>query len=43
MVPALRAIVELLPNIKVFKAEDKDLDNNKKILSPLLDENSNRQ
>ena len=43
MVPTLRATVEPLPDIKVFKAEDKDLDGNKEVLGPLLEENSNRQ
>ena len=41
--PALRAIVEPPPNIKVSKAKDKDLDSNKEVLSPLLEENSNRR
>ena len=43
MAPALRATVEPLPNIKVSKAKDKDLDGNKEVLGPLLEENSNRQ
>ena len=42
MAPALRAIVEPPPDTKVSKAEDKDLDSNKKVLGPLLEENSNR-
>jgi len=41
--PTLRAIVEPPPNIKVSKAKDKDLDSNKEVLGPLLEENSNRQ
>jgi len=41
--PALRATVEPPPNIKVFKAEDKDLDGNKEVLGPLLEENSDRR
>ena len=41
--PTLRAIVEPPPNIKVSKAKDKDLDGNKEVLGPLLEENSNRQ
>ena len=41
--PTLRAIVEPLPNTKISKAKDKDLDGNKEVLSPLLEENSNRQ
>ena len=41
--PALRAIVEPLPDIKVSKAEDEDLDSNKEVLGPLLEENSDRQ
>ena len=41
--PALRAIVEPPPNIKVSKAKDKDLDSNKEVLGPLLEENSNRR
>jgi hypothetical protein len=41
--PALRAIVEPLPNTKVSKAKDKDLDSNKEVLGPLLEENSSRQ
>ena len=43
MAPTLRAIVEPLPNTKISKAKDKDLDSNKEVLSPLLEENSNRQ
>ena len=43
MAPALRAIVKPLPNIKVFKAKDKDLNSNKKVLNPLLEEHSDRQ
>ena len=43
MAPTLRAIVEPLPNIKVSKAKDKDLDSNKEVLGPLLEENSNRR
>ena len=42
MAPALRAIVEPPPNIKVSKAKNKDLDSNKEVLGPLLEENSNR-
>ena len=38
---ALRAIVKPSPNIKVFKAEDEDLDGNKKVLGPPLEENGN--
>ena len=38
---ALRATVELLPDIKVSKAEDEDLDSNKKVLGPLPEENGN--
>jgi hypothetical protein len=41
--PALRATVEPPPNIKVSKAKDKDLNSNKEVLGPLLEENSNRQ
>jgi len=40
--PALRAIVEPPPNIKVSKVKDKDLDSNKEVLGPLLEDNSNR-
>jgi len=40
--PTLRVIVEPPPNIKVFKAKDKDLNSNKEVLGPLLEENSNR-
>ena len=43
MAPALRAIVEPPPNIKVSKAKDKDLDGDEEVLGPLLEENSNRQ
>ena len=43
VVSTLRATVEPPPNSKVFKAEDKDLDSNKKVLSPPLEENSNGQ
>ena len=41
--PALRATVEPLPNTKVSKVKDKDLDDNKEVLGPLLEENSNRR
>jgi len=41
--PTLRATVEPPPNTKVSKAKDKDLDSNKEVLGPLLEENSNRQ
>ena len=40
MAPALRATVEPPPDIKVSKVKDKDLDGNKEILGPLLEENS---
>ena len=40
--PALRATAEPLPDIKVSKVKDKDLDSNKEVLGPLLEENSNR-
>ena len=43
MAPALRATVEPLLNTKVSKVKDKDLDSNKEVLGPLLEENSNRQ
>ena len=36
-------MVKPLPNIKVSKAEDKDLDSNKEILGPLPEENGDRQ
>ena len=39
--PVLRATVKPLPDIKVFKAEDEDLDSNKEVLGPLLEENGN--
>jgi len=41
--PTLRAIVEPLPNTKVSKAKDENLDSNEEVLGPLLEENSNRQ
>jgi hypothetical protein len=41
--PALRAIVEPPPDIKVSKAEDKDLDSNKEVLGPPPEENSNER
>jgi len=41
--PTLRATVEPLPDIKVSKAEDKDLDGNKEVLGPLLKENGDRR
>jgi len=40
--PALRATVEPFPDTKVSKAEDKDLNSNKEVLGPLLEENNNR-
>ena len=43
MAPALRATIEPPPNIKVFKSKDKDLEGNKEVLGPLLEENSNRR
>ena len=43
MALALRATVKPLLNIKVSKAENKDLDGNKEVLGPLPKENSNRQ
>ena len=43
MAPALKAIIKPLPDIKVSKAKDKDLNGNKEILSPLLEENGNRR
>ena len=43
MVSALRATVEPLPDTKVSKAEDEDLDGNKEVLGPLLEENGDRQ
>ena len=43
MTPALRATIKPLPDIKVSKAEDKDLDSNKKVLGPPLEENGNGQ
>ena len=41
MAPALRAIVEPPLDIEVFEAKDEDLDGNKEILGPLLEENNN--
>jgi len=41
--PTLKATVEPSPDTKVSKAEDKDLDGNKEVLGPLLEENSNRR
>jgi hypothetical protein len=43
VVPVLRATAKPLPNIKVSKAEDEDLDSNKEVLGPPLKENGNRQ
>ena len=43
VVPAPRATVKPLPDIKVSKAKDEDLDSNKKILCRLLEENSDGQ
>ena len=42
MAPALRAMVEPLPNTEVFEAKDEDLDNNKEVLGLLLNKNNNR-
>ena len=41
MAPVLRATAEPLPDIKVSKVKDKDLDGNKEVLGPLPEENSN--
>ena len=41
MAPALRATVEPPPDIEVSEAKDEDLDSNKEVLGPLLEENSN--
>ena len=42
MISALKATVEPLPDIKVSKAEDKDLNSNKKVLGPPLEKKSDR-
>jgi len=41
--PALRAMVEPLPDTKVSEVEDEDLDGNEEVLGPLLEENGNRR
>jgi len=41
--PALRAMAEPPPDTKVSEVEDEDLDGNKKVLGPLLEENGDRR
>ena len=35
--------MEALPDITYFNIKEEDLDNNKKVLGPLLDKNSNKR